>query len=204
MKNNRFPAQFSVYQTALRIGIATLLVPLFAQAQSFTLQEHSFTASTYLLDIKQDLPLSLKARALREGGFETAGGTPVNFTRWYSSPATDTQITWLTQMNRHLGVIWGFSTGESAEKYAIASSIRIGFTYQKEFRKNNHIAFTTQTSLGGDLQEKTCTADYGEIGGVREVNCRLAATTLTPEETLNYLETGKPESFARLTYTYHF
>ncbi len=30
-------------------------------------------------------------------------------------------------------------------------------------------------------------ADYGDIGGVQRVNCRLAATELEPKETLKYL-----------------
>ena len=46
--------------------------------------------------------------------------------------------------------------------------------------------------LGGTLHEKSCSADYGQIGGVQEVNCRLAASTLPPAETLRYLLNEKP------------
>ena len=173
-------------------------------AQEFTLETHSFFTASYLLDIKQDTALSLKARTLREGGYETAGGTPVNFSQWYSPSAPDVHAAWLTQINRNFGLIWGFGTGEVAEKYTIAPSLRLGFTYQIEPRKNNRFSLTANTVIGGELREKTCTADYGGIGGVQEVNCRLAATPMTPEETLNYLEYARPESSARFTYTYVF
>jgi hypothetical protein len=41
--------------------------------------------------------------------------------------------------------------------------------------------------VAGGLKEKSCTADYGDIGGVQAVNCRLAASTLEPSSTLQYL-----------------
>ena len=175
-----------------------------ALAQEFTLSTHSFFAASYLLDIKQDTALSLKARALREGGYETAGGTPVNFSQWYSPSSPDVHAAWFTQIDRNFGVIWGFGTGEVAEKYTIAPSLRLGVTYQIEPRKNNRFSLTANTVIGGELREKTCTADYGGIGGMTAVNCRLAAAPMAPEETLNYLEYARPESSARLTYTYVF
>ena len=40
-------------------------------------------------------------------------------------------------------------------------------------------------------------ANYGDIGGVQQVNCRLAATELMPETTLSYLlHRAPPSSFA--------
>jgi len=48
------------------------------------------------------------------------------------------------------------------------------------------------TRIGGHLRERACTADYGEIGGVQRVNCRLAATPLEPRETLQYLWDERP------------
>lgn len=46
--------------------------------------------------------------------------------------------------------------------------------------------------LGGRLRERSCVANYGEIGGVQAVNCRLAASVLPPGQTLGYLFNDKP------------
>lgn len=196
--------------------IKNLLVSIFAtllafaanafsvQAQTFTLSQHSFAASTYLLDIRQESHLTQKARALREGGFETADGNLVTFYSWYAPDTPELQITWLTQVNKNFGVIWGFGTGEFAQKYTIDPSLHIGFTFQSEFRKRNFFTLTANTVIGGEFKEKTCVADYGEIGGIREVNCRLAATTLSPEETLQFLESGKPTTSVQVGYKYLF
>ena len=42
------------------------------------------------------------------------------------------------------------------------------------------------------MKERACTADYGDIGGVEQVNCRLAASEMTPTETLKYLTNALP------------
>ncbi len=49
------------------------------------------------------------------------------------------------------------------------------------------------TTFGGKLTEKSCEADYGDLGSY-SVNCRLAASQMAPEETLKYLVNAKPES----------
>jgi hypothetical protein len=54
------------------------------------------------------------------------------------------------------------------------------------------------------MEEKTCVADYGDIGGIQAVNCRLAATALEPAETLQYLYNEKPSSYFRLGYQFNF
>ena len=48
--------------------------------------------------------------------------------------------------------------------------------------------------MGGSLKEKTCVAQYGEVGGTQEVNCRLAASEQAPLETLKYLARDKPHN----------
>jgi len=52
---------------------------------------------------------------------------------------------------------------------------------------NSQLSLSVSVVLGGYLREKTCTADYGAIGGVQTVNCRLADSPLPPAETLIYL-----------------
>jgi hypothetical protein len=98
----------------------------------------------------------------------------------------------MTEINPNLGVIWGFSTGEKAEKYEISRSVTIGFAYSTQIDKTSFLSIRGTTILGGNLREKTCTADYGDIGGIQEVNCRLAASPLPPSETLMHLFNDKP------------
>ena len=175
-----------------------------SNAETYSAPGHSFFDSTYLLEVKQDTTLSLKAKELRYGGYETANGQPIVFDQWYTPNWSELQVAWLTQINKNFGIIWGISTGEQAEKYVIDPSLRLGFIYQREVKKNRFFSVTAYTFIGGELKEKTCTADYGEIGGIRTVNCRLAATTLEPEETLNYLVYAKPSSSVQLSFKYLF
>lgn len=163
-----------------------------------------FSAATHLVDVSQDSRLSRQIRSLQNGGFETAGGQWVGFDRWYAPRWRDTKLTWMTQVNSSFGVTWGLSTGENAPKYTIAPGLQLGFVLQAQPHKNGHVALTASTVLGGRLREKPCTANYGDIGGVQMVNCRLAASVLEPAATLNYLYNDKPESILKLTYRYFF
>lgn len=143
--------------------------------------------STFLIGLRKGSQLSTDVRSLRAGGYELADGTPVDFEDWYSSDWTDIGLTWLTQINDGFGVIWGLSTGERGEKYRIDPAMKLGFTLQRRLGRHSFATLTAHTIIGGNLREQTCTADYGDIGGVQTVNCRLAATELPPEETLDYL-----------------
>jgi hypothetical protein len=152
----------------------------------------NFFNATHLIDIKQGSELSGKVSELLSGGFETSQGNFVPFKQWYQTNWTDTKTVWMTEINPNFGVIWGFSTGEKAEKYEISRSMTLGFAYSTQLDKTSYLSIRGTTILGGNLKEKSCTADYGAIGGVQEVNCRLAASTLPPSETLNYLFNEKP------------
>jgi hypothetical protein len=166
----------------------------------------TFWESTFFLDARQGTELSARANAMRSGGFEASTGQWVSFDRWYSTRWIDTRLTWMTQVHRDLGLIWGFSTGERGEKYRIEPSLRLGFTLQREIDRRWHWSLTAATTVGGRLREKSCVADYGEIGGVQAVNCRLAATPLAPADTLQYLVNQKPYERhvlrARLNFTF--
>lgn len=152
----------------------------------------NFIDATHLIDFKQGSELSGKVSDSSAGGFETAQGNFVSFKQWYQTNWTDTKTVWMTEINPNLGVIWGFSTGEKAEKYEISRSVTIGFAYSTQIDKTSFLSIRGTTILGGNLREKTCTADYGDIGGIQEVNCRLAASPLPPSETLMYLFNDKP------------
>lgn len=151
------------------------------------LQSSSFLESTYLIDIQQGSQLSRTALGLRAGGYELAGGAAVSFKDWYKTRWVDASITWMTQVTENFGVIFGTSTGERAKKYVINPGLKLGVIVQTPVSKNAVLSFRATSILGGELRERSCTADYGDIGGVQEVNCRLAAATLPPAETLKYL-----------------
>jgi hypothetical protein len=165
-----------------------------------------FFVNTYLIDIGQGSQLSQVMRASQTGGFETANGNWVSFKGWYSTKWTDSRLALMTQLTPWLGLIWGASTGEFGEKYTIDPSVKVGLVVRHDFAKNSSLSFKATTTLGGSLREKSCIADYGEIGGQQKVNCRLAATPLAPTDTLQYLYNMKPLNsyFLSLQYSLSF
>ena len=152
----------------------------------------SFLESTYLIEFQQGSHLSSIASSLGAGGYELSGGTPVRLGDWYKTRWTDVSIGWLTQVTPDFGLIFGLSTGERASKYTIQPGFKLGFLAQTRLGNQAYLSLRATTVLGGTLHEKSCSADYGQIGGVQEVNCRLAASTLPPAETLRYLLNEKP------------
>lgn len=180
----------NLFVLAILLGNATM-----SNAEDFATSWPSiqnFIDATHLIDFKQGSELSGKVSDSSAGGFETAQGNFVSFKQWYQTNWTDTKTVWMTEINPNLGVIWGFSTGEKAEKYEISRSVTIGFAYSTQIDKTSFLSIRGTTILGGNLREKTCTADYGDIGGIQEVNCRLAASPLPPSETLMHLFNDKP------------
>lgn len=148
--------------------------------------------STHLVEIAQGSELSRLASGYRVGGFESAGGQWVSFDKWYRPKWADTRVTWMTQVSPKFGMLWGLSTGEHAEKYSISPSLKLGVVYQTQVGLNASFSVRATSVLGGRMKEKTCTANYGDIGGVQQVNCRLAASEMPPAETLEYLSNALP------------
>jgi hypothetical protein len=187
--------------TAATLSVAVSILSVASAHAATSLQEGStILQSTHLIEIANDTRLSIKSRGLRYGGFETSGGNWVDFGKWYSTDWHDTRLSWMTQLNRNLGVIWGLSTGEKAEKYEIEPGLRLGFVYQAQLSKHTNFSVTGSAIVGGRLQEKPCVANYGAIGGVQTVNCRLAASVLPPQQTLQYLLNEKPESHVQFRF----
>ena len=147
----------------------------------------SGSGSTHLVELRQGGELSSRMASLRLGGYETAQGQQVDFARWYTTRWADTHVGWLTQMDPHWGLLWGFGTGEQAPKYRISPSVKLGLLFTTRPTRDSQFSFRWTATLGGHLKERACTADYGPIGGVQQVNCRLAASTLAPADTLQYL-----------------
>ena len=175
------------------------LIPSSAKAQEFL-------EDTHLVDIRAGEGLSNSIRQYRHGGYQLAHGDYVSFSDWYSSDWRDLHVTFMTQLSDELGLLWGFGTGEIGEKYKINPSLRLGFVWQNEVARNLRLSISATTVIGGKLREKPCTADYGAIGGVQRVNCRLAASFMAPAETLNYLVDESPadQVLFRLKLVYSF
>ncbi len=148
-----------------------------------------FVDDTYLITAQQGTYMSKKISDIRYQSIENAYGKKISFEKWYKNKYgwIDSQFLWLTQLDKDSGILWGFTTGEKGEKYYIKPSLYLGLLQRYEINKNSSISFQFAFQFGGRLKEKSCIADYGEIGGVQRVNCRLAATELEPKETLKYL-----------------
>lgn len=147
----------------------------------------SGSGSTHLVELRQGGEFSRRMASMRLGGYETAQGQQVDFARWYTTRWADTHVGWMTQIDPHWGLLWGFGTGEQAPKYRISPSVKLGLLFTTRPTRDSHFSFRWTATLGGHLKERACTADYGAIGGVQQVNCRLAASTLAPADTLQYL-----------------
>ncbi|SDA80777.1 hypothetical protein SAMN02927914_03203 [Mesorhizobium qingshengii] len=149
--------------------------------------------TTSLVDIHQGSPLSDRARGLGDGGYELQNGSRVSFNQWYRASWVDMHVDLLTQITEDTGILWGFGTGEEGEKYRIEPSLKLGFLTQMHPSANSTFSLSLTATIGGNLTEKPCEANYGDLG-TYSVNCRLAASEMAPEETLKYLVNAKPES----------
>mgnify|MGYP001822825989 CR=1 FL=1 len=127
---------------------------------------------------------------IRTGGL--SDGSRYSFSRYYSTEFPDLRFTMLSPINSNLGVIWGFGTGERGQIYHIEPSLKVGFIATEPLGDNALLSLTVATVLGGYFRERACTADYGAIGGVQAVNCRMADSILSPAETLDYLVNQAP------------
>lgn len=177
-------------------GAATLLLCAFLGASPAIAQE----MTTSLVNIHQGSWLSDRARGLGNGGYELQDGTWVSFNRWYRSTWIDLHVDFLTQLTENNGILWGVGTGEEGEKYRIAPSLKLGFLTQTHPNPNSTLSLSVTSTFGGNLTERPCVADYGDLG-TYSVNCRLAAGETAPEETLKYLVNATPERL-RLWFNY--
>ena len=172
--------------------LASLAAALVLAGGSAPARAYDAVDQTFFLGFKQGSRLSEQVYKLGIGSYELSGGGNVDFRRWYGQRWTDMRADFMTQLSKGAGILWGVSTGEWGQKYRIAPGFRVGVILQTEPTPTSSIGISFTTILGGRLREKSCVADYGDIGGVQEVNCRLAASTLQPAETLKYLVNMKP------------
>ncbi|MER9330669.1 hypothetical protein NKJ26_12665 [Mesorhizobium sp. M0152] len=178
-------------KSSSRVSLRTTVLLLCAHLGASPANAQEMTTS--LVDIHQGSPLSDRARGLGAGGYELQNGSQVSFDQWYHANWVDMHVELLTQITENTGVLWGFGTGEEGEKYRIEPSLKLGFLTQVHPSPNSTLSVALTTTIGGNLTEKSCQADYGDLGSY-SVNCRLAASEMAPEETLKYLVNAKPES----------
>ena len=69
-------------------------------------------------------------------------GSRYSFNRYYSTDFEDLRVTMMSPMTDNFGIIWGFGTGESGNKYQIDPSLKFGFTEPSA-------AFISELSHGG-------------------------------------------------------
>lgn len=189
-----------------RLFIFAALVLFVSSTFSNVASGQSFAERTSLLDIRMGGDLNDIVRDISRGRYELSDGTPVHFRDWYNSRWTNLEVDFLTQISDDFGILWGVGTGERGKKYRIKPSVRLGAIKQFRTSEYGYLTFQATVTLGGDLKEKACIADYGEIGGVQKVNCRLAASPLPPKETLPYLLDEEPYDaiFASINYALRF
>ena len=187
----------SICRTFRTQGVAVMLA-MFACTAAYSSENFDapikLLSSTHLIEVTSGTELSKLAAAYRSTSYESSSGKLVTFDKWYSTRLADTRLTWMTQMTPEFGLIWGMSTGERGEKYAIAPSVKLGFVYQTKVSHSSTFSVRATSLVGGRIKEKPCSANYGDIGGVQQVNCRLAAANLQPAETLKYLVDTLPRN----------
>lgn len=147
---------------------------------------------------------SRSVQSISWGATRLSNGSQVPLRQWYSAGMQDWHVTMLTAVNKNFGLLWGFGIGEAGEKYRIDPSLTLGFIYTYEPGPSSTLSFRLSTVLGGRLTERPCVANYGAIGGVQTVNCRLAASPMRPADTLRHLIDNEPYEQIRLNVVYKF
>lgn len=176
--------------------VACLLVAPGASAQEFL-------EDAQMVDLRVSAN-SYRTDRLESGGGILSDGTPYSFRPWYDGDLADLRLTMFTPTSENFGVYWGFGTGESGEKYEIDPSLKVGFLATEPVGENALLSLSVSVVVGGYLREKTCTADYGAIGGIQAVNCRMAGSPMPPSETLSYLIDRPPGDQVQVTLRYRW
>ena len=136
----------------------------------------------------------------RTGGL--SDGSRYSYNPYYTTNFRDLRVTMLSPINRNFGIVWGFGTGESGDKYQIDPSVKLGFVATEPVGEAGLLSFSMSGIIGGYFREGTCRANYGAIGGTQTVNCRMADSTLSPDDTLNYLVNQRPSD--QLTFSLRY
>ena len=180
-------------EIVVRATVARLLPVALLAGLAFAHPALAGEIQTNIIGVTQGSELSETVRGFENGGYELAHAEWQSFYNWYHTNWFDVRVDMLTQYTPDFGVLWGFSTGEAGEKFNIQPSIKLGIITQSHPVPNGTLSLSIAAILGGQLTELPCTADYGDIGGIQQVNCRLAASPIAPKDTLPLLLNLNPE-----------
>lgn len=183
----------------LCLGVALALSPQVTVAQSFW-------ERTDLASLSLGSPLSDRTRAVSLDSYLLSTGAYESFAPLYGTGRRTIRALFRTDIGAKTEGLWGFATPESAPSYDLSAGLSLGLTHRIDIDENRSVTLMVLFRLGEWLSEDSCTADYGAIGGAREVNCRLSGSPLPPEETLDYLwEERTPDwGWIRFAYTIRF
>lgn len=189
------------------VGTASLCSfgPSFGQVGSAD-ADSAFLAQTQLVGLSFYGLNSGTVRQAARQGFELSNGTPADLAFWYSPQFPNISAVFATDLGRGVSLIWGGSIGERGPKYSLDPSGVVGILLRQPMGPRAELTFQVYGQFGGALRESPCLGDYGALGGIQAVNCRLAASILPPVETLGYLWNTAPtaQATAKLTYELRF
>jgi len=189
------------------LALATVSMAFAAHGQGRHFDGASpFVAQTQLVGLSFDGMNSGIVRQAAASGFELSSGAVVDLSAWYSPRLPNLTAVFSTEIRPGLSMIWGGSLGESGAKYSLGPSGVIGFSMRRPVGRNAQIVLQAHGKFGGALTETPCVGDYGALGGVQTVNCRLAASALPPAQTLGYLWNlpAAMQATVKLTYEWRF
>jgi hypothetical protein len=75
-----------------------------------SLHAQSILEDTHLVDVRLGSINSQMVKDQSRGGYELSDGTPVSYSRWYTTEWPDLSIRLLTEVNGDIGFLWGLST----------------------------------------------------------------------------------------------
>ena len=165
---------------------------LFFIQSSLCVDAQELLQGTRLVGVRVGEGHSQLVRTTSRGGYELEGGEYQSFSQWYGFEIQDIEVEALTYMADGFWLSWGISTGQSGPKYRIDPSIIVGFEDSIDLQNGWSLWIWAKGKIGGYLWEESCVADYSLSSAEDTVNCRLAASTITPEQTLEYLWAEPP------------
>ena len=166
-----------------------LFCAFFVYGQPVTAQIADLLETATLYDVQLGSNRYGLARSYHSGGYERDNGEFQSFEEWYTPHFPELNFKFSSPLTDKMNLIWGISTGSSGEKFRLQPGLWVGFQYASEIRSDVFFILSAETLLGGRLTEKKCEALYKGLW-TYNVNCRLAASKLRPEDTLQYLFHG--------------
>ena len=196
-RSNFFFIVFAVFLTAL--GLAKVGSAHAAAYQEISpaqqLPTAGFVSNTQLYSLRQTLTGQYAYSSytyapsilLSDGGSQSLRPLFRPSNNWL-----DTELMFATRVLNEerftASMLWGGSTGQDAQKMYVQPSARVGLFMAAAPLDNLLITAKFSTVVAGGRQiERSCSANYGEIGGTQAVKCSMASSVMAPSDTLKYM-----------------